>query len=182
MATTNAIAATSTGILRLLEQAYDASRFGGRPAIFALYRTRDFHTPMTFGLSLFLWSVEPSGIASPTRARPHPLGIAAPPPLPVDLHYLMTAWADEPAEQQALLGWAMRALHGTPVLPATVLNVACPGTFDPGETVELSAEHLSRQDLAPLWALMAPDPQPSAAYVARAVELASGAGEAEPDS
>jgi hypothetical protein len=178
MASTEAIAATSRCILRLLERAYDKADFRGTGASFELYQAR--HSPRTpgdwslaFGVSLFLYHVEPNLAARNGRPRRDIAGTAVLPPLPVDLHYLVTAWATDAADQHLLLGWAMRTLQDTPVLPAAALNVAYPTTFGPGETVELSAEQLSRQDLAPLWELMKPNQQPSAAYVARMVPLAS---------
>lgn len=173
MATTQAIAATSKGILRLLEQAYEEAAFGGLPATFALYQAKDFQKPMNFGLSLFLYHVAVNVAARNGRPWRDANGASLLPPLPVDLHYLLTAWATDAADQQALLGWAMRTLQDTPILPATLLNAATPGTFGAGETVELHADQLARQDLAPLWDLMKPNQQPSAAYVARMVALAS---------
>lgn len=167
MATTNAIGATSAGIVRLLTQAFDPNLFGGRAAFFAL----DFRPPITFGVSLFLWHVEVGGPGSRTIPQRDARGHAGPPPLTVALHYLLTAWADAPHEQQALLGWAMRTLHDAPVLAAPLLNAQFPDTFGADETVELSAEPLPREDLASLWALMAPDAQPSVGYVARGVTL-----------
>lgn len=178
MATTEGIAATSKGILRLLEQAYDEDEFGGLNASFALYQAKDFQdkgteSSMKFGVSLFLYHVAPNVAARNGRPHRDTDGNAVLPPLPVDLHYLLTAWAKETVDQQALLGWAMRTLQDTPVLPTALLNAASPGTFGASETVELSSEQLSRQELAPLWELMKPNHQPSAAYVARMVALAS---------
>jgi hypothetical protein len=170
MATTNAIGATSMGILRLLTQAFDPDRFGGRVAFFAL----DFRTPITFGVSLFLRHIEVGGSSLRSLPHQHARDIV-PASLPVDVHYLLTAWADEAHDQQALLGWAARTLHDTPILPPSLLNAQFPETFGADETVELSVELHSLSDLASLWALMAPNPQPSVAYVARGLQLASGA-------
>ena len=39
------------------------------------------------------------------------------PPLALDLHYLLTAYASEDCEAEALLGYAIQMMHETPVLP-----------------------------------------------------------------
>ena len=43
------------------------------------------------------------------------------PPTPVDLHFLVTAW-EGLQEQFSMLGWIIRTLEDTPVLPAGLLN------------------------------------------------------------
>lgn len=161
MASSNAIGATSMGIMHLLTQAFDAALFDGRTAFFAL----DVRPPIGFGVSLSLWRVEAGGAA---RALPHPATGA---PLTVDLHYLLAAWAEAPHDRQALLGWAMRVLHDTPVLTASLLNLQFPDTFGAGETVKLAAESLPGDQLAAAWALLGPAPLPSVGYVARGVTI-----------
>ena len=173
MATTRAIAATTNGIVRLLELAYEESDFGNLPADFESYQAPQFQKPMKFGLSLFLYRVAVNTSARNSRPHPRESGDAVLPPLPVDLYYLLTAWAENAPDQQELLGWGMRVLQDTPVLPAALLNSASPGTFGPAETVELSADQLAHQDLAPLWEIMKPNQQPSVGYVARMVALES---------
>lgn len=173
MASTHAIAATSKGILRLLEQSYEENAFGGLAASFELYQAKDFQKPMKTGISLFLYHLTTNTASRNSRPRLDREGNLVLPPLPIDLHYLLTAWATDPGDQQTLLGWAMRTIQDSPILPSNLLNVGAPNVMEPGEMVELHAEQLSRQDLAPLWELMKPNQQPSAAYVARMVSLES---------
>jgi hypothetical protein len=173
MATTQAIAATTNGIVRLLELAYEESEFGNLEAKFESYQAPQFQKPMKFGLSLFLYRVTVNTSARNSRPHPRPSGDAVLPPLPVDLFCLLTAWAENAPDQQELLGWAMRVLQDTPILPPTLLNIGFPGTFGPAEAVELGADQLAHQDMAPLWEIMKPNQQPSVGYVARMVALES---------
>ncbi len=173
MATTRAIAATSKGILRVLEQAYVPGDFGGLAAEFALYQASDFQKPMKFGLSLYLYRVTVNVAARNGRPHTGADGKRMLPPLPVDLHYLLTAWGATASDQQEVLGWGMRTLQDVAVLPAAVMNANAPGVFGPAETVELSADSLSHQDLVPFWELMKPNQRLSAPYMARMVALES---------
>ena len=66
---------------------------------------------------------------------------------------MMTAWGQTAEVQQRLLGWAMRELENTPVLPSSLLNhyVQEVDTFRASETVELLSETISMQDMNTLW-------------------------------
>jgi hypothetical protein len=77
--------------------------------------------------------------------------------------------------QQQVLGWAVRVLDETPILPAALLNSHQGGkvVFDPSETVELVWEALSQQDLFDVWEVARTNQQPAASYVARAVVIDS---------
>lgn len=87
------------------------------------------------------------------------------PTLPLGLDYLVSAWADEDAEQQELLGAAMRALLGTPVLEGLLLEG---DAFDPDERVPVRpVEDLSVEFLMSLWRGFGEQLRPSVAYRCR---------------
>ncbi len=87
------------------------------------------------------------------------------PPLPLGLDYLVSAWADEDAEQQELLGAAMRALLGTPVLEGDLLEG---DAFDPDERVSVRpVEDVSVEFLMSLWRGFGEQLRPSVAYRCR---------------
>jgi len=172
VATYHAIAAISQAILGLLEEASPKPEFAG--AQFALYLASNFQNPMDEGVSLYLYRVGTSSRRNlPSRLGPN--GERYRPPLPIDLYYLLTTWAKTPEKQQRLLGWCLRELGDTPILPAGLLNHYGPepDTFQPHETVELVFEPLSLQDLASLWEPLKPHLQVSATYVARMVTIES---------
>lgn len=172
MARYSAIAATSEAILGLLQSAAVGSEFDG--VQFAHYQASDLESPMSEGVSLYLYRIT----VSANRNLPPPLGRDGRryrPPIPLDLHFLVTAWAGDAIKQQRLLGFAIRVLEDTPVLPAGVLNQHGPepDVFRPAETVELVFELLSVQDAGYVWDVAQTKEQPSATYVARMVEIES---------
>jgi hypothetical protein len=173
LATYHAIAATGKAILGLLEDAYPRAEYG--PALFELYQTSDFQNPMTAGFSLYLYRVGVNRTRRSVPTRPNANGKLPVAPLAVDLSYMLTTWAASAEKQQILLGWAMRVLEDTAILPAAILNHYAPRqeTFRSNETVELIAETLSLADLSAVWDEMKPKAPLSAAYMARLIELES---------
>ena len=130
---------------------------------------------MTEGLSLYLHRIVVSTEHRNRRPRTGPDGIQPPPAVPLDLHYLLTAWAADAIKQQRLLGWAIRVLADTPTLPAGLLNDAGPehDVFMPEETVELLLEPLSVQDMSYVQETVGGRREACATLLARVIELES---------
>lgn len=105
-----------------------------------MYQLKDFDAPMTVGISLFLYRVAVNLTQRNQPSRPSANGTPRKRALPLDLHYLLTPWAGTAERQQRLLGWAMRTLEDSPVLPAGFLNNhgPDPSVFRPDEGVELT--------------------------------------------
>src|SRR5690242_12213415 len=154
MATYRAMAAISQAVLGMLEEACPRDEFAD--AAFRLVQSSDFQAdtpPLGEGISLFLYRVTVNGNLRNLPARLAPDGRRYRPALPLDLHYMLTAWGRSVEKQQRLLGWAMRTLEDTPILPTGLLNHYGPEaeTFRAGETVELVCEQLSLQDFNNIW-------------------------------
>lgn len=174
MATYRAIAAISQAVLGMLEEACPRDEFAG--AGFRLVQSSDFQIdtpPLNEGISLFLYRVTVNGSLRNLPPRLAPDGRRYRPALPLDLHYLITAWGRSVEKQQRLLGWAMRTLEDTSILPSGLLNHYGPEaeTFRASETVELILESLSLQDVNNIWDGLRPFL--SVPYVARMVALES---------
>ncbi|MGW7530829.1 DUF4255 domain-containing protein [Amycolatopsis sp. NPDC054798] len=175
MATFAGIAAASKAVLGLLESAA-ATEPEFATAAFSLYGSGDLQRPISDRLtvSLYLYHVGVNGSRRAAPGRVDASGIRHGPPLPLDLHYLLTAWSKDATTQQRLLGWCVRVLHDTPTLPAGVLNSHAPAeAFRTGETVDLVWENLSQQDIFDIWDVARANQQPSAAYLVRIVEIES---------
>jgi hypothetical protein len=170
-----AIAATSQAILSLLESAAASpgAEFAGTR--FELYRSYDLQKPMTEGVSLYLHRLVVNTEHRNRLPRVGPDGRRRRPAIPLDLHYLLTSWAEDAVKQQRLLGWCIRTLEDTPTLPAGLLNDFGPehDVFRPDETVELLLEPLSVEDMSDVWEALGPRREASATYIARVVELES---------
>ncbi len=173
MATYQAIAATGEAILGMLEAARPRPEFADIQ--FALYQASNFQNPMEEGISLYLYRVATNTTRRNLPPRIGPDGRRYRPPLPLDLHYLLTPWARTAARQQRMLGWSMRVLEDTPILPTGLLNRygTEPETFRPDETVELVCEPISLQEIVNIWDAFKSNLQLSAAYVARMITIDS---------
>lgn len=139
--------------------------------------------PQGMELTVYLYRVAIS--TSSRNLRPRVTGAVPPktkrPSLPLELHYLLTAWATDPVVQQRLLGVAIRAMEDQPTLPAVLLNrVGGYGTrgtppFRDDESVEVTAAPLSQAELVSIWEINKAYMQPSMPYIARVLYLDSEA-------
>src|SRR5262249_12226792 len=118
------------------------------------------------GVSALQRNLQPPPDADGTRYRP---------PLPLDLHYLVTAWGKSAPRQQRLLGWCMRMLEDLGKFNSSLLNrYGGPDiVFKPAETVDLFYEPITMTDLSSLWDLLKPNAQVSVGYVARMIYIDS---------
>src|SRR6185312_9625758 len=135
------------------------------------------------GASLYLYRV---AVNSTRRNLPPcrtPDGRLYRPPMPLDLYYLLTPWAETAEKQQLLLGFCMRTLEDMTILPTNLLNrfhySPDTETFREGEMVELVSDPISLQDLTSIWYPFMPNVHLSVGYVARMVAIASTLQETE---
>jgi hypothetical protein len=152
MAGTHAVEAVCNAVVGVLRDA--------TPKGLELKVSSDLQRPLTQGVSLFLYRILVD------RAQRMPGG-----GLPLELHFLLTAWGRDAAAQNAVAGWMMRAMEDTPVLGADRLDQ---DVFGPDEAVEVVAGELSTADLLRLW-----EPgtyRLSVPYVARGVRIDAGLG------
>lgn len=168
MATYQAIGSLAEAVRRLLEQSWPAQPGGLEPQ-FDVYHGKDFSSPMSTGISVFVYQVAIDGVQ---RTLPPPVADRKR-PLPLCIWILLTAWAKDASTEHALLGWAMRAVADNPTLSAGFLNASIPGVFRPDETVELMAASLSNEEVFQLWQAMPVTLQLSMPYLARVVRIDS---------
>ena len=74
MATYRAVEASCEAVMRLLQQAWRRDLFENRDLLFQVYQTQDFATPMSTGVSLFLYRVTVNTIQRTPVPRPGPKG------------------------------------------------------------------------------------------------------------
>ena len=173
MATHQAIAAVSLALKGLLDRGLPKEEFPD--AKVELLRPADFAGGMAEGISLLLFLV---GIDGPQRHLPSPIaadGMRFRPPLPIDLHYLLSAWADDADIQQSLLAWAMRLMEDTPQLAGNLINPFMPAkpVFRADESVELICDPLPQEAWLALFDRFAPALSASLTYVVRMVHIDS---------
>jgi hypothetical protein len=174
LSTHAAVAGTMEAVVRLLRASYDPGEFNGAVLDFQVYVSDDFTHPMEQGVSLFLYRIYPNGSARAPSGRLLPDGRKQRTRLPLDLHFMATAWARKASLQHEIAGWMMRVLEDNPILPAGLLNSYRPAVFQPEETVTLSLTDLSVEDTFRIWEVMIDHAyQLSVPYVARTLDVES---------
>lgn len=173
MASHVAIASTCEAIVRLLRSNFDPADFNDATLDFQVYVADNFLQPMDQGVSVLLYRVyhngthrtPPGRIVDGQRQRTK---------LPVDLHFLLTAWARTASRQHEIAGWMMRVMEDNPILPAALLNAYQPDVFHEEEGVEVGLAELTTEDLFHIWEVMIQHVyQLSVPYMARRIEIES---------
>ena len=174
MATTSAISATTESVIRLLRNAYDPAQFNNAQLDFQVYVANDFLSPMDEGVSLLLYRIYHDGSPRTPPGRLQSDGQRERTKLPLELHFMLTAWAKQATLQHEIAGWMMRTMEDNPIFYPSLLNSYKPNVFYPDETVSVSLAQLSVEDMFDIWDVMIRHVyQLSVPYVARVVELES---------
>lgn len=177
MATTRAIGATSQAIAALLDRAASDDPSAPTTTPVALYGVAQLNAdsgPQPTIIAVHLHRVNVSTVRRGFPPTIAPDGQRVRPPIPVDLHFLVIAYAGDAPLQQYALGWAIRVLEDTPTLPASLLNDQQPEpVFHPNEAVDVTWEPLTEQEEHDIWQAAQAKRQPCASYVARTVLLES---------
>jgi hypothetical protein len=174
MASTSAISATTESVIRLLRSSYNPANFNNAALDFQVYVAYNFQAPMDEGVSLLLYRIYQDGSPRTPPGRMQPNGQRGRTKLPLELHFMLTAWAKQASLQHEIAGWMMRTLEDNPIFPASLLNSYKPDVFFPDETVEVSLSQLSIEDMFNIWdVIIRHDYQLSVPYVARVVYLES---------
>ena len=173
MADFTGIVATGSSIVRYLN-----FRFRERPPIpdrttnVVSVRTedlnRDINNLITFpALSLFLYRVDfNKTMRAAWSAIGHRDGDAH---LPLDLHFLVTAWAENADHEYRILGRAMQCIETTPILSGPLLDPLT--NWAPNEGIQLYLEDLSTEDVMRTFDSLPVDYKLSVPYVARIVVI-----------
>jgi hypothetical protein len=118
-------------------------------------------------ITLYLYRVTVNEHSRQTRRSAAPAD--SPVPLGLDLHFLLTAWAATPLDEQVTLAWAMRQLHQYPVLDASSLSPEAGWERD--EVIQIIPAELSTEDIMRIWDALDPAYRVSVSYVARLVRI-----------
>lgn len=168
MASYRAITTVCQGIRNLLEaNAFDSA------LVFEVYTTNDFEQHMNQGVSLYLYRLIPNTTVRTPPGR-QVKGNRQFVQLPVNLHFMLTAWAEDASLQNLIMGWAMRILADNPIVPHGILEAAMAGVFRKNEIVEIIPSDISTEDLMRIWEnIAATSYQLSVPYTARIIRLES---------
>jgi len=170
MAGFSASYAVGESIVRYLRDVYPANLRDEHPCTFTQATSANFADADAFDgttLTLFLYRMTIDQYLHPQGTRRTPPSLSR--SLPLDLHYLVTAWSDSMHTEHVLMTWVMAQLHWNPVLDASKLMTV--GGFRPDESVLLSPTNITQEDLSRIWDVVEPTYRLSTTYVARIVHI-----------
>ena len=175
MANYRAIGATGAALVGIIQDRYPRAEFGTLDV--ELYQPGDFEAPMGNGFSVLLYRVAINGSMRNLTLRRTPDGRRFRPSMPLDLHYMITPWAEDAERQQRMLGWVMRMFEDIGQLTASHLNhyVGETDTFARTESIDVVCDPLALADYLTLWDRLRKMP-PSVTYVLRMLLVDSEAG------
>jgi hypothetical protein len=169
MANRLAIHSVGASLAKYLSDAYPAALRVQHPCQFRLLSSGQMTTPDDDGaiVSLFLYRVTMNEhLRNVSRVnRPSASGV----PLSLDLHYLMTVWADGALAEQTILAWAMHEIYRHPVLDQSSLSPEA--QWGPGEVIQLIPAELTNEDIMRIWDAIEPTYRLSVSYIARMVRI-----------
>lgn len=184
MAGFTAIAAVGKSLERLLAQAFlERPPVPGKTSKAALIRTEDLATAGGMkalvgdhGLSILLYRVDfNKSMRAAWSAVGHADGRGH---LPLDLHYLLTPWADNAEHQHMIAGRAMQALERSAMLSGPLLYAPpLPALYDDEpqatatDNVQVVLEEISTEALMRTFDSLPGDYRLSVPYVARVVRI-----------
>ena len=89
--------------------------------------------------------------------------------LGLDLHYLITPWAENAEDDHRVLGRAMQVLESTPILTGPMLHSS--GDWDGGESIQIVLEEVSTEAVMRIFDSLPTDYRLSVPYIARIMRL-----------
>jgi uncharacterized protein DUF4255 len=166
----HAIAATGTTIERFLNASFENSF--DKKTLAKLVRTEDFDTKTSGviprpGLSIFLYRVD---FNKTMRAAWSAVGqYDGRAHLPLDLHFLLTAWGENAEQEHAIMGRALQALETTPILSGPLLSASA--EWSTNEAIQFVLEELSTEAVMRTFDSLPTEYRLSVPYIARVIRL-----------
>jgi len=182
MATFAGISAAGKSIERMLNHAFDQGEpIAGKNTKAVLVRTDDFDPKIRAdaikppALSIYIYRADFNktmraawSAVSSQDGRPR---------LPLDLHLLISPWADNAEFELRILGRAMECLETTPVLSGPLLHPDA--AWAPNESVQIVMEEISTEAVMRTFDSLPTDYRLSVPYIARIVRIEGR--DAQPD-
>jgi hypothetical protein len=166
-----AISAAGNSIARLLSNRFkDEQPVDSKVTKAFIVRTEDFKDHQGFvlpAITLFFYRVDFnrtmraawSAVGS-QDGRSH---------LPVDLHFLVTAWAENAQDELRIIGKTMQVLETTPVLTGALLDDS--GAWSPHESIQLMIGEISTEEVMRTFDSLPTNYRLSVPYLARVVRI-----------
>ncbi len=171
MANFQAIHSVGNSIVTFLRNTYPAQVNGANTpeCEFALLSSGDLAGTIDEGTRITLYLYRVTVNEHTRQQRPGLMPATQQPPLGLDLHFLMTAWAGTPQAEQIPLAWAMRQLYLHPILDASSLSPEA--AWAPDEVIQIIPAELPTEEMMRIWDALDPPYRLSVSYIARMVRI-----------
>lgn len=171
MATKYATHAVGNSIITFLRNTYPTDLETDFPCTFDLFASGQFNNidADATQLSLFLHRItvnEHLRNVNEFRA-PHIAPSAL--PLSLDLHFLLTVWANSAEAEHTIMTWAIQQLYLNPILNLTTLIGDV--NWQQDDFIQVIPAELSNEDIMRIWDAIEPGYRLSFSYIARAVRI-----------
>lgn len=175
MADFRGVLAVSEAMRGVLRSSYRREDFDNTELQFEINTSQQFTSRrVNNGVTIFLYRIYINGTNRIPAGRIDANGRRQRPLLPLELHYLVTVWAQDHTLQHSLATWTMRTLEDNAMLNAGVLNAGGAHVFRPDELVEIALAEMRTEDLFRIWDVLGATPyQLSIPYLARVVPIES---------
>ncbi len=177
------LAAVGRSLERVLSAAFAEPDFSVPGTRAVLARTEDFTSTNLINaipppaLSVFLYRVD---FNKTMRAAWSAVGYHdGRSHLPLDLHFLLTPWADNAQDEHAILGKTLELLERHPTLSGPMLHPL--GQWQPHEAVQLVLEDVPTEAVMRTFDSLPTDYKLSVPYIARVVRLEAARARPAPD-
>lgn len=172
MATSAGIAGVAKSVERLLKLrfAQEEPTTGTTPTGVLLVNADQLKNgPQLPGLTIYLYRIEINRTMRPGwSAVGHHDGVGH---LPLDLHFLLTAWATDAEDELRILGRAMELLEATPILTGPLLHSLNENMWSGGESIQLLADEVPSEAVLRIFDLWPARHKLSVSYLARVMRL-----------
>jgi hypothetical protein len=175
MANQFAIHSVGESLRKYLENSYPQELRASNSCSFRLVSSGELTDPSAFGtsLTLYLYRVTMNEHLRNIPRVNDPSDAMS--PLAVDLHYLMTVWANNALAEHTILCWAMRQLYQHPVLDNSSLSPEA--GWSSADIIQLIPAELSNEDVMRIWDALDPPYRLSVSYIARVARIDADAFE-----
>lgn len=170
MANYQAIISVGDSLVTYLRNAYPVDLRTRFPCNFQLVSSNELNRPnQDFGtaVTLFLHRVTMDPHLRNSVERSAPLGARV--PISLNLHYLLTIWADTALAEQSILGWVIRELYSHEAL--SLSDLTPDAEWDPDDVIQVIPGEISNEDMMRIWEALEPHYHLSLSYIARVVRI-----------
>lgn len=169
MANFFAVHSVGMSLMSYLRNAYPEPLRTDHPCSFRVLSSGELTATEDFGttLSLFLYRISINEHLRNVRRGITPGEEDV--PLGLDLHYLLSVWADNALAEHAIMAWAMRELYLHSVLDMSSLSSEA--GWEAGDVIQVIPAELSNEDVMRIWDALEPSYRLSFSYVARVVRI-----------